>query len=106
MVAWFITLPASAAVGAACELVARLGGVGLALDAVVGAAVIAFIYRRSRRMPTDQTGALEVDLAANAVLSRKNRRVEKKRASKSAVAGQRMSREATMRRMDELENSE
>lgn len=106
VIAWFITLPASAAIGAVCEIVARLGPVGLAIDALVGGAVIAFIYRRSRRIPVGQSSAIEVDVAANAVLSRKGRRAIAKRVAEDASARQRMSRAATLRRMDELEARE
>jgi len=48
-VAWLITLPAAGAVAALAELVARLGVIGVAIDAIVGVGVTVFIFIRSRR---------------------------------------------------------
>lgn len=48
-VAWLITLPAAGAVAALAELVARLGVIGVAVDAIVGVGVTVFIFIRSRR---------------------------------------------------------
>ena len=77
--AWFITLPASAAVGAVAAFVASAGLVGLVVDAVVGVAVIGGIFLLSRRRPHDHSAAMEVDVAATSVLSRRRaRRAEKK----------------------------
>jgi len=79
VVAWFVTLPASAAVGAAAALVASLGAVGLVVDAVAGFAVVGGIFVLSRRRPSEQQSAMEVDLAATSVLSRRRvRRLERR----------------------------
>ncbi len=51
--AWLVTLPAAAVMAAVAELVARLGPWGIAADAVVGAAVIVLMFRRSRRNPVN-----------------------------------------------------
>ena len=48
-VAWLITLPAAGAVAALAGLVARLGVIGVAIDAIVGVGVTVFIFIRSRR---------------------------------------------------------
>jgi len=77
--AWFITLPASAAVGAVAALIATLGTPGLVVDAVVGVVVIGGIFLLSRRRPHEQGAAMEVDVAATSVLSRRRaRRLEKR----------------------------
>jgi len=67
-------LPASAAVGAVAALIATLGVTGLVIDAAVGAVVIAGIFVISRRRPHDQGSAIEVDVAATSVLSRRRAR--------------------------------
>lgn len=48
-IAWLITLPAAGLMAALAELVARLGPIGIAIDAIIGVAVIVFIFVRSRR---------------------------------------------------------
>ncbi len=52
-IAWLVTLPCAAAMAAIAELVARLGPLGIAADALVGAIVIALMFRRSRRNPVN-----------------------------------------------------
>jgi PiT family inorganic phosphate transporter len=62
-VAWLVTLPCSAAMAAIAELVARLGPIGIAADALVGAVVIVLMFRRSRRNPVNHenvTGEIPV----------------------------------------------
>ena len=49
--AWLVTLPAAAAVGAAAAYTAGMGTVGITVVAVVGIALAAGIYARSRRQP-------------------------------------------------------
>ncbi|NIJ06215.1 inorganic phosphate transporter [Frigoribacterium faeni] len=85
--AWFITLPASAAVGAVAAFVASLGTAGLVVDAIVGVAVIAGIFLLSRRRPHDQSSAMEVDVAATSVLSRRRARRAEKRGRVDTPAG-------------------
>ncbi|ARC56527.1 Low-affinity inorganic phosphate transporter 1 [Frondihabitans sp. 762G35] len=98
VVAWFITLPAAGAVGALCELIARLGTFGLLADAVLGAGVIVAIFVRSRLKPHEQSNALEVDVAMNSVLTRKERRaLAKKRSDEMLAARRRMSDESPLR---------
>ncbi|GGL78026.1 phosphate transporter [Curtobacterium citreum] len=99
VIAWFITLPAAAAVGAVASGIALLGVTGLVIDAVVGAAVILGLYLWSLRKPHEQ--AIEVDVAANAVFTRKELRdmQRKKRAARVAERRAELSRERTLRRM-------
>jgi PiT family inorganic phosphate transporter len=89
VIAWFITLPASAAIGALCELVARFGVVGLLVDAVLGLAAILAIFIFSRRRPAEQSNALEVDVALNSVMTRQERRAAVKRRSDDILATRR-----------------
>ncbi|WP_082763722.1 inorganic phosphate transporter [Frondihabitans sp. PAMC 28766] len=97
VIAWFITLPASGAVGAVCELIARLGVIGLVIDALLGAAVIVGIFVASRRKPAEQSNALEVDVAMNSVLTRRERRaLLKKRSDEMLEARRRLSDESSL----------
>ncbi|GAA4669468.1 inorganic phosphate transporter [Frondihabitans cladoniiphilus] len=97
VIAWFITLPAAAAVGALCELIARLGTVGLIVDAVLGFGVIVLIFVLSRRKPAETGNALEVDQAANSVFTRKERRaLAKKHSDEMLLARRRMSDESSL----------
>ncbi len=62
-IAWLVTLPCAAAMAAVAELVARLGPLGIAADALAGAIVIALMFRRARRNPVNSknvTGELPV----------------------------------------------
>ena len=101
VIAWFITLPAAAAVGAVASGIARFGIIGLVIDAVVGAAVILGLYLWSLRKPHGQASAIEVDVAANAVYTRKELRDLQRKKRADAVAARRaeLSRERTLRRM-------
>ncbi|WP_139200624.1 inorganic phosphate transporter, partial [Curtobacterium sp. MMLR14_010] len=101
VIAWFITLPAAAAVGAVASGIARFGIIGLVIDAVVGAVVILGLYLWSLRKPHGQASAIEVDVAANAVYTRKELRdlQRKKRAENVAARRAELSRERTLRRM-------
>jgi PiT family inorganic phosphate transporter len=97
VIAWFITLPASAAVGALCELVARLGDVGLGIDAAAGLAVVLAIFIVSRRRPAEQSNALEVDVAMNSVMTRQERRqAARKRSDAMLAARRRLSDESSL----------
>jgi PiT family inorganic phosphate transporter len=98
---WFITLPASALVGALASAVAKLGTGGLVADALIGVAVIGGLYLLSRRNPVEQAAAIEVDVAANSVLTRKQRRDTQRRKRAEELAARRvaLSRERTLRRM-------
>lgn len=89
VVAWFVTLPASAAVGALCELVARVGFGGIVVDAVVGTIVIVGIFVASRRRPASTPNALEVDVAANSVTTRQERRTAERRRDDEILATRR-----------------
>ena len=101
VIAWFITLPAAALVGAAASAIALLGTSGLVIDAIIGAIVIGGLYAWSRRKPLDQAAAIEVDVAANTVLTRRDQRDLQRRKRAEQVAARRveLSREKTLRRM-------
>ena len=101
VVAWFITLPAAALVGAVAALIAHLGDAGLVADSIIGLVVIGGLYLWSRRRPLEQAATIEVDLAANSVLTRKERRDMQRRKRAEVVAARRveLSREKTLRRM-------
>ncbi|WP_066515726.1 inorganic phosphate transporter [Curtobacterium ammoniigenes] len=101
VVAWFITLPAAALVGAVAALIGHLGDLGLIIDAVIGAVVIGGLYLWSRRRPIEQAATIEVDVAANTVLTRRERRDLQRRKRAELVAARRveLSREKTLRRM-------
>jgi inorganic phosphate transporter, PiT family len=101
VVAWFITLPAAALVGAAASAIALLGTPGLVVDAIIAAVVIGGLYAWSRRRPLEQAATIEVDVAANTVLSRKDSRDLQRRKRAEQVAARRveLSRERTLRRM-------
>ncbi|WP_426623585.1 anion permease [Leifsonia sp. McL0607] len=47
-IGWVLTLPSAGVVGAVAALIATLGPVGILIDTVVGIAVVAFIFWRSR----------------------------------------------------------
>ncbi|WP_423923619.1 inorganic phosphate transporter [Frigoribacterium sp. 2-23] len=98
VIAWFITLPASAAVGAVAAFIATLGVGGLVVDAVVGVAVIAGIFLLSRRKPVDHSSALEVDVAATSVLQRRRAR---RAARKGRVERPQPTSQARFVRLDE-----
>ena len=97
VVAWFVTLPAAAVVGALCEFVARSGLVGVIVDAVVGLAVIVGIFVASRRRPASTPNSLEVDVALNSVMTRQERRAaERKRSDEILAARRRLSDESSL----------
>ncbi|UKF81577.1 inorganic phosphate transporter [Clavibacter californiensis] len=76
---WLLTLPSAAIVGAIAALVASTGTVGFVIDAVVGVAVIVWIFWRSRRNAVDARNAIvEVDAAGFAVRGRKATKAARK----------------------------
>jgi PiT family inorganic phosphate transporter len=82
-VGWLLTLPSSAIVGALAALIAQLGAIGIAIDAVVGAAVIVAIFLRSRRnRVTSGNVVSEVDVAVGAVRTPKATRRRRKKAAR------------------------
>jgi len=48
-IGWLLTLPSAAIVGAVAGLIANLGPVGVAIDTIVGTAVVVYIFWRARR---------------------------------------------------------
>ncbi|MBM7411267.1 PiT family inorganic phosphate transporter [Clavibacter michiganensis] len=76
---WLLTLPSAAIVGAIAAFVASTGTVGFVIDAVVGVAVIIWIFWRSRRNAVDARNAIvEVDAAGFAVRGRKATKAARK----------------------------
>ncbi|MDQ0745671.1 PiT family inorganic phosphate transporter [Clavibacter sp. B3I6] len=76
---WLLTLPSAAIVGAVAALVASTGTVGFVIDAVVGVAVIVWIFWRSRRNAVHARNAIvEVDAAGFAVRGRKATKAARK----------------------------
>nr|WP_236778908.1 inorganic phosphate transporter [Agromyces seonyuensis] len=81
---WLLTLPAAGIVGAIAAYVASFGIVGVVLDAVVGSAVILFIFLWSRRGESEPRGVVsEVADSGLAVKIKKNPKPIKKAKSKS-----------------------
>ncbi|RIJ60829.1 inorganic phosphate transporter [Clavibacter phaseoli] len=76
---WLLTLPSAAFVGAVAALIASTGTVGFVIDAVVGVAVIVWIFWRSRRNAVHASNAIvEVDAAGFAVRGRKATKAARK----------------------------
>jgi len=70
-IAWLVTLPCAAIMAAIAELVARLGPIGIAADALAGAIVIILMFRRARRNPVNHknvTGEVPVHDHAPSVM--------------------------------------
>jgi len=59
-IAWLITLPAAALMAAAAELIARIGPIGIAIDAAIGLGVIVFIFLRSRHNKVDASNVTDL----------------------------------------------
>ncbi|MCI0158616.1 inorganic phosphate transporter [Leifsonia shinshuensis] len=57
-IGWVLTLPSAAIVGAVAALIASLGPVGIAVDTIVGIAVVTFIFWRSRRNQVSSANAV------------------------------------------------
>jgi PiT family inorganic phosphate transporter len=84
---WALTLPAAAIVGGLAALIARIGPVGIVIDAVIGVGVIITIYLLSRRNEVDAQNAIsDVDAAGAAVRTPKATRRRRKRADEHEEA--------------------
>ncbi|KQR52552.1 phosphate transporter [Leifsonia sp. Leaf336] len=57
-IGWVLTLPSAGIVGAVAALIATLGPVGIAIDTIVGVAVVTFIFWRSRRNQVSSENAV------------------------------------------------
>jgi inorganic phosphate transporter, PiT family len=78
-VGWLMTLPAAGAVGALAALVAHLGVVGIIIDTIVGAIVIAAIFLWSRRSEVSHENVVsEVADSARAVKIKRNPKPKRK----------------------------
>ncbi|MFD1202067.1 anion permease [Leucobacter albus] len=83
---WLFTLPAAGLVGAVAALIARLGTWGIIVDAVLGLAVILFIFWRSRRNKVDAGNAIAVpDVAESGYAVRMGKGRVKKVATKTGT---------------------
>jgi PiT family inorganic phosphate transporter len=85
-IGWLLTLPSAAIVGAVAALVADLGPIGVAIDTIVGAAVVTYIFWRARRnrvssenavKPVPLQGKSEVAASGKAVKIRKVKPLKK-----------------------------
>jgi inorganic phosphate transporter, PiT family len=77
-IGWLFTLPAAAIVGALTALLVGIGTVGVVIAAVVGIAVVLFMFIYSRKSHVGHHNAVEVEEAGTAV------RFQKKSARKAA----------------------
>jgi PiT family inorganic phosphate transporter len=92
VLAWFFTLPASAAVGALSAYLTHLGTAGIIVDAILMTAVSIAIFQISRRNKVNHKNVRsEVEVAAESVKSprqvREQIKAAKKAAAKSAKKG-------------------
>ncbi|WP_115787407.1 inorganic phosphate transporter [Arthrobacter silvisoli] len=78
-IGWLLTLPAAAVVGALTALLVGTGIVGVVIAAVVGIAVVVFMFLYSRKSHVGHHNAVEVEEAGTAV------RFQKKSARKKAA---------------------
>ncbi|MBT1001915.1 inorganic phosphate transporter family protein [Paenarthrobacter sp. DKR-5] len=73
---WLLTLPAAAVVGAVAAWAAHLGTIGVILDAVAGAVLVAAMFMWSRRSHVDHQNAVsEVDAAGEVVLIKRKKKL-------------------------------
>jgi inorganic phosphate transporter, PiT family len=74
-----MTLPAAGAVGALAAVVAQLGVVGVIIDAIAGAVVIATIFLWSRRNEVSHANVVsEVAASGSAVKIKRNPKPKRK----------------------------
>lgn len=86
VLAWFFTLPASAAVGALSAYLVHLGTFGIVIDAVLMVAVSIAIFQISRRNKVNhQNVRSEVEIAAKSIKTPRQVRAEEKVAAKVAA---------------------
>jgi PiT family inorganic phosphate transporter len=78
-IGWLVTLPAAGAVGALAAVVAQLGVVGVIIDAIAGAVVIAIIFLWSRRNEVSHKNVVsEVAASGTAVKIKRNPKPKRK----------------------------
>jgi inorganic phosphate transporter, PiT family len=78
-IGWLVTLPAAGAVGALAAVVAQLGVVGVIIDAIAGAVVIATIFLWSRRNEVSHKNVVsEVAASGTAVKIKRNPKPKRK----------------------------
>jgi inorganic phosphate transporter, PiT family len=78
-IGWLLTLPAAGAVGALAALVAQFGVVGVLIDAIAGAVVIASIFLWSRRNEVSHKNVVsEVAASGSAVKIKRNPKPKRK----------------------------
>jgi PiT family inorganic phosphate transporter len=86
VLAWFFTLPASAAVGAISAYLTHLGTAGVIADAILMTAVSIAIFQISRRNKVNHKNVRsEVEIAAESVKSPRQVRAEARAAAKAAA---------------------
>ncbi|MGW9412682.1 inorganic phosphate transporter [Arthrobacter cupressi] len=79
-IGWLLTLPAAAVVGALTALLVGTGTVGVVIAAVVGTAVVIFMFLYSRKSHVGHHNAVEVEEAGTAVRFQKKKSARKKAA--------------------------
>ncbi|WP_431220755.1 inorganic phosphate transporter [Leifsonia xyli] len=93
-VGWLLTLPSAAIVGGAAGLLAELGPIGVAIDTVLGAAVVTYIFWRARRnrvtsenavAPVPLQGKSEVAASGKAVKIEKVKPLRRDRPKKESA---------------------
>ncbi len=77
-IGWLLTLPAAAVVGALTALLVGTGTVGVVIAAVVGTAVVIFMFLYSRKSHVGHHNAVEVEEAGTAVRFQKKKSARKK----------------------------
>lgn len=88
VLAWFFTLPASAAVGALSAYLTHLGTGGLIADAVLMTAVSIAIFQISRRNKVNHKNVRsEVEVAAKSIKSPRQVRIDQRAAARAAKKG-------------------
>ncbi|MGV1033663.1 MAG: inorganic phosphate transporter [Microbacteriaceae bacterium] len=75
---WLLTLPASAAVGAAAAGIALLGAPGVLINAVLGGAAVLVMFLVSKRKPVSHGNVSEVAESLDAVKIKKNPKPKRK----------------------------
>ncbi|MFP3464803.1 anion permease [Leifsonia sp. SIMBA_070] len=93
-VGWLLTLPSAAIVGALAGILADVGPVGVAIDLIVGAAVVVYIFWRASRnrvssenavKPVPLQGKSEVAASAKAVKIKKVKPLKRPRQRKESA---------------------
>ena len=98
---WLFTLPAAAVVGGIAALVAKLGPVGLGIDAVVGLGATIFIFIVSQRERVDHRNAIsEVEAVGGTVYIPSKK--ERNRLAAEALAAEKAAHKAVAKAAEKM----